>query len=140
LWCLKEIILRKIIDLLAADRQDAKAAAHYRQSVQWQPDQPEALNNFAWLLATSPEDQVRNGPQAVQLAERACALTQRQAPFLLGTLAAAYAEAGRFEEAIATAARARDLAREQKLEAVAVRNEELLQTYRAHQPHRERAP
>lgn len=126
--------------LFATARQDERAAQCYRASLQALPDQTETLNNFAWLLATSWSDRVRNGTEAVKLAERACELTRRSAPLLLGTLAAAYAEAGRFEEAVATAERARDLAREQKLEAVATRNEELLQLYRAHKSYREAKP
>ena len=61
------------------------------------------LNNLAWILAASADPQVRNGPEAVLLAERACKLTDYKKPLLVGTLAAAYAEAGRFPEAVATA-------------------------------------
>jgi len=64
------------------------------------PDQPEPLNNLAWLLATSSDEAVRNGTEAVQLAERACRLTLYKQPTMISTLAAAYAEAGRFSEAV----------------------------------------
>ena len=126
--------------LLASSRQDAAAANHYRTTLRSRPDEPEVLNNFAWLLATSPDDRVRDGREAIRLAEHACELTQHKEAMLLGTLAAAYAEAGRFDDAIATATQARDLARAARQDAVADRNEELLKAYRAHQPHRETPP
>jgi len=74
---------------------------------------------------------LRNGPEAVHLAERACVLTHREQPVLLGTLAAAYAEAGRFTEAIATAQQACDLAKASGQPEVAQRNEQLLELYRS---------
>ena len=70
----------------------------------------EALNNLAWLLAAHPSDALRNGAEAVRLAERACELSEHREPVMLGTLAAAYAEAGRFGDAVKTAEKARDLA------------------------------
>jgi hypothetical protein len=75
----------------------------------------------------------------VELAEHACRLTNHEIPFYLGTLAAAYAEAGRFGEAIATAEKARDLARKSGMQNVAERNEQLLGLYRAGQPYHEPA-
>ena len=73
---------------------------HLQEAVRLAPDSPLALNELAWLLATSPDAALRNGPEAVQLAEHGCAVTSRRNPTLLDTLAAAYAEAGRFPEAI----------------------------------------
>ena len=61
---------------------------------------PTALNNLAWLLATAPKAKIRNGKKAVELAVRACELTDWHQPYCLGTLAAAHAETGNFEEAI----------------------------------------
>jgi hypothetical protein len=76
----------------------------------------------------------------VTLAERACQLTGNRQPFLLGTLAAAYAEAGRFPDAVATAQRAIDLATAAGQPDIAARNRELLELYRAGQPYHEPAP
>ena len=58
------------------------------------------LNNLAWVLATSPFDEFRNGERAVELATKACELTAFQMPHILSTLAAAHAELGDFESAI----------------------------------------
>jgi tetratricopeptide (TPR) repeat protein len=86
-----------------------EALTHYREAVRLEPENPDYLNDLAWLLATCAKDGVRNGEQAAQLAEKACSLRDQEARFW-GTLDAAYAEAGRFDDAIATAQKARDLA------------------------------
>ena len=88
----------------------AEAVTHYEAAVAALPDNPYLLNNLAWLLATCPEAAVRNGARAVELAQRAERLSGGKELSLLGTLAAAYAEAGRFTEAVAAAQRALDLA------------------------------
>jgi tetratricopeptide (TPR) repeat protein len=62
-----------------------------------------ALNNLAWVLATCPDSTVRDGAQAVRCAEQACRLTSFKQSGMVNTLAAAYAEAGRFPDAIDTA-------------------------------------
>jgi hypothetical protein len=64
------------------------------------PDSPRMLDEVAWLLATHPDWQWRDGAEAVRLAERACRLTDRRVPALLATLAAAYAETGDFARGI----------------------------------------
>ena len=101
-----------LAEILSRQNKAVEAARHYREALRIRPDFPEALNNLAWMLATSKEPGVRDGAQAVQLAERACALTQYQKTVCIDTLVAAYAEAGRFDDAIATAQKARTLAAE----------------------------
>jgi tetratricopeptide (TPR) repeat protein len=76
------------------------------------PDQPHILNNLAWLLATCPLAAVRDGAEATAHAQRAKQLWG-DVPEVLDTLAAAYAEAGRFPDALATARRALELAQRQ---------------------------
>ena len=129
-----------LAELLSQQGKSREAVARYNQAIEADPKLISALNNLAWLLATDPDEHVRNGPRAVELAERACQLTEWKQAFLMGTLAAAYAEAGRFAEAVATAEKARDKARLDKLEEVAKRNEELLQLYRAGKAYRETEP
>jgi len=79
------------------------AADSYRRALQLSPDKLQSLNNLAWLLATDTDPELRDGAEAVRLAERACQLTDRKVPDFLDTLAAAYAEAGRFAEAVQVA-------------------------------------
>jgi tetratricopeptide (TPR) repeat protein len=113
------------------------AIEHYRDAIRIKPDWPVAYNNLAWLRATFPEPNIRNGAEAVQLSEKACQLTKFREPVLVGTLAAAYAEAGRFEDAVVTSQKALDLAREAGRTEMVARNAELVEKYRIHQPHRE---
>ena len=99
---------------------------------------PVILNDLAWLLATHPEVAVRNGEAAVTLAEQAMATKDAAAnPTLWSTTAAAYAEVGRFEEAIAKAEQALALARYSGNEQITRLSERLLTSFRAGQPHRD---
>jgi tetratricopeptide (TPR) repeat protein len=128
---------------IASDRYDrgdyAGAIDCFRVALQTHPDSPVLLNNLAWLLATCPEATLRNGPEAVQLAERACQLTYHQAAVPLVTLAAAYAEAGRFDAAVAAAEKAGVLAEQSDEPNLLQKNRELLELYRAHRPYHEAA-
>ena len=99
---------------------------------------PEVLNDQAWRLATSPDRKVRDGITAVLLAQLACKATHFHEATMVGTLAAAYAEAGRFDDAILTAQKACALASESGQQELLKRNQELLELYRAHQPYREK--
>jgi tetratricopeptide (TPR) repeat protein len=125
---------------LAATGRFDEAIKNYRQAIQLNPNYFTALNNLAWTLATSPDDKLRNGAGAVRLAERACELTHYGKPLFIGTLAAAYAEAGRFPEAVATAEKAEQLATNAGLTAVAAKNRQLLELYRAGKPWHEPVP
>jgi protein O-mannosyl-transferase len=91
-------------------RRGNDAVAHYKRALELAPDDIETMNNLAWILATSPDALVRDGPKAVEVAERADALTGKASPIISATLAAAYAEAARFPEAVRTAQRAIQLA------------------------------
>ncbi len=115
----------------------SEAVIQYREALKLNPNLMAALNNLAWILATSPDDELRNGAEAVRLAERACELTQYHEPLFIGTLAAAYAEAGRFPEAVTTAEKAEQLATSAGLTAVAEKNRQLLELYRIGKPFHE---
>ncbi len=91
-----------LADLLARKGQAQEAVDHYRAALRSAPDRPGFANSLAWLLATSPDPAVRNGEEAVRLAERACTGIGFQEPTFLNTLAAAYAAAGRYDDAIQT--------------------------------------
>jgi len=93
---------------LLAKRRIRNAMAEYTKALQISPENLSALCNLAWLLSTSVDPSLRNGSEAVQLAERAESVSSRsdKHPTVLRILAAAYAEAGRFGEAKETAQQA----------------------------------
>ena len=64
--------------LFLKKRQPIEATVHYREALRLRPDYVDALNNLAWLLATSPEARVRDGAEAVQMAEKVCELSARK--------------------------------------------------------------
>ena len=99
-----------------------------------------AANRLAWTLATSPQAEMRDASLAVQMAELVCARTQYRNSVFVGTLAAAYAEAGRFDDAIASAQKACALATESGQAELLARNKQLLALYRARQPYHEAPP
>jgi len=76
-----------------------KPSAIIQKALGINPDSVEALNNLAWILSTQKNSVFRDGPKAVHLAHTPAKITGYQKPELLDTLAAAYAEAGRFHEA-----------------------------------------
>ena len=81
-------------------REYAKAISDYNQSIRLAPEEPESYSALAWLLATCPQDDLRNGKRAVELATRACELTNWRDANDIENLAAGYAECGQFEEAV----------------------------------------
>ena len=118
-------------------QDEPQAANSYRQALDADPSCLTALNNLAWLLATSKNPELRDGGEAIRLSERACQLTAYREPVFVGTLAAAYAEAGRFDEAVRTAGLACDLTRSTGQTNLLSRNQSLLAEYKNHVPHRE---
>jgi hypothetical protein len=97
-------------NVLLAQNKINEAAAHFSQAVKLRPDFVNAMNNLALLIATVPEINNRDVNEAILLANRACELTHYKNPTLVGTLAAAYAAAGRFPEAVNAAKSAITLA------------------------------
>jgi hypothetical protein len=100
------------------------------------PDSPRMLDELAWLLATFPDSNVRDGNEAVRVAERACNLTNRRVPAFLATLAAAYAEAGDFSRAVASAEEAVSKARSLNDTEVMRLSETILASVRENAPYR----
>ena len=117
-----------------------EAVAHYQRSLEIRPDNARTLSNLAWVLATSPEASVRNGAGALALAEQAERLTGSRDAMSLRALAAAYAEAGRFAEALATAQRALQLAEAQSNGVLAEALGSQLKFYQAGAPYRDAGP
>jgi tetratricopeptide (TPR) repeat protein len=122
--------------LNAGRRTDAMP--DYEQALKLQPHDVSLLNNFAWLLATAPEDKLRDGHRAVVLAKDACRQTDYKADYILSTLAAAYAETGDFDSARKYAAQAVEAKPSENAEPN--RKDELkkeLESYKANKPWRE---
>ncbi|HEV3415965.1 MAG TPA: tetratricopeptide repeat protein [Pirellulales bacterium] len=117
-----------------------EAIAHNEEALGLRPDWPEALNNLAWILATSHDDRLRNQKRAVELANRARELADFKMPLVLDTQAAALADAGKFPEAVKIAEKAVALARDTGQEKTAKEIEARLDLYRAGKAYREPAP
>lgn len=115
-----------------------EAIACYQRALQINPGYLQALNNLALVLATAPQASLRNGTQAVELAAKANQLTGGKDLFVLHTLAAAYAEAGRFEDAIGCARKALELSQAAGQQAMVEQLNSELKLYEAglpfHQP------
>ena len=122
---------------LARTSRDGDAIAFYQKALQIRPDDPAILNDLAWELATSRVPAVRNGPRAVALAEKANELTGGAIPPVLHTLAAAYAEAGRFGDAVQNLQRAMEIAQGAGRPDMVGRFEEEMRLYETGQPFRQ---
>lgn len=120
-------------DALAALGKNAEAVADYGRVLERNPRESYVLNNLAWLLATSPDEKVRNGKRAIELATEACRLTDNRQPQYLSTLAAAHAEKGDFKQAVEIAEKA--VAQSQGAAKESVAKE--LESYKAEKPWRD---
>jgi tetratricopeptide (TPR) repeat protein len=116
--------------------KEPEAIGHYTEALRAKPDFVLALNNLAWMRATHEDPKLRDGAEAVRLAEHACQLTHRKEWGVLDTLAAAYAEAGRFSDAMAAAEAALGMAKLVN-QAAADDIQSRLTLYRAERPYRE---
>ena len=117
---------------------------HLKEAIdQWQdalaiePENGNAASNLAWVFATSPEDSVRDGTRAVELGERALRISGGKIPMIYRVLAAAYAESGRFGDAIDAARRGAELATRQGNSALAGELENNVTVYQAGKPLRD---
>lgn len=126
-----------LAEAYAARGKRVRAAEQFALALNAAPDRPFLLNRLAWLLATAPEDSIRNGPRAVELAERAASITARQDIMSLETLSAAYAEVGRFDDALRTGREALALAERQNDETTATGLARRLQLFEMRQTYRE---
>ncbi len=122
---------------LLFEQLNKEAASKLDETIKRNPDRADVLNNLAWFLATNPDNRSRNGVEAVQLAERACQLTHFQAAVAVNTLAAAYAEAGRFDEAVTNAQLACSMALKSGDAALLHQSQRMLDSFRMHLPYHE---
>jgi tetratricopeptide (TPR) repeat protein len=120
---------------LDASGHSEQAIAEYREAVRLSPTSALYMNDLAWALATNPDEKVRDIKEAVRLAEDACRLSGGGEPRFFGTLDAAYAGAGRFDEAITAANKTRELALAAGQQQIAQKAEERLALYRTGKPY-----
>jgi tetratricopeptide (TPR) repeat protein len=114
----------------------AAALGQWREAIARGETDPDLLRSTAWILATSPDAALRNGAQAVALAEQAAASSGND-PLVLDALAAAYAESGRFDAALQAAGKAAELAETAGNSRLAARIRQRIKTYQAGKPWRE---
>jgi len=129
-------ILALSVDDLWAKRDVAGAVGHFHHAHRLEPAY-RAANNLAWLLATCPDDAIRNGPEAVTLSEPLCRKNQFSDASSLDTLAAAYTEVGRFDEAVRTVSAAITIAQKMAAKSLVAELRRRLRKYEEKQPHRE---
>jgi tetratricopeptide (TPR) repeat protein len=125
---------------LARQGKTREAKAEYQAALELDPDHLFALNDLAWMLATDPDPQIRDGARAVELAQRAIRLTESRSPQFFGILAAAYAETGRFDDAVKTAEKAEAMAATAGMTQIAEKNRELLRLYQEKKAYTEQRP
>ncbi len=115
----------------------SEAIAQWQEVMAIQPDNGNAASNLAWVFATCPEDSIRDGARAVELAEKAMRLSGGKIPMVFRVLAAAYAENGRFSDAIDTAQRGGALANRAGNPALASELEKNIALYQSGKPLRD---
>jgi tetratricopeptide (TPR) repeat protein len=114
-----------------------EAIDQWQEALATQPENGNATSNLAWVFATCPEDSIRDGTRAVELAERALRISGGKIAMIYKVLAAAYAESGRFADAAETAQRGAELATSQGNPALAAELESNIALYRSGRPLRD---
>jgi tetratricopeptide (TPR) repeat protein len=128
--------LANLGQLLSTIGRPAEAVARFRAALAIDASHAQALSGLAWIRATSWDAALRDTSEAIGLAERAAAETERRNVSVLDALAAAYASAGRYDEAVATARSAIALASSAGQPAVAAQFAARLQLYQNKTPYR----
>jgi tetratricopeptide (TPR) repeat protein len=133
---LKGDALRARGDALLSVGKHVEAVADYDEALKIDAEDTGVLNNLAWVLATSPEDKVRNADRSIEIATKACELTKYEKPHILSTLASGYAEKGDWETAIKWSTKAVELGA--KEEDVSDQLHKELDSYKEKKPWREK--
>ena len=128
--------LRARADALLSIGKHAEAVKDYEEALKLDPEDTGVLNNLAWVLATSPDDAVRNSKRSLECGLKACELTKYEKPHILSTLAAGYAEKGDWETAIKWSGKAVELGAEEQNVDDQLKKE--LQSYKDKKPWREK--
>ena len=122
----------KLALVFQKQKEYARAIHHYRLGLALEPSFIEGANNLAWLLATAPDASLRDASEAIRWAEACASATNHRDPGMLDSLAATYAEAGRFSEAVKWQTRAVQLVPRSRQAGYISR----LRKYRLQKPHR----
>src|SRR4029077_12795974 len=139
LWPLDADCQTALAIALEEKGETAEAIQHYEKAVEVAPRSIATLTNLAWLLATSPDASLRNGPKALDLASQAEQLGGGTNTIVLRTLAAAYAEHGEFAKAIRTARSAMELARMHGEGSLTTDLDQQIRLYQLGMPYRDTA-
>src|SRR5207244_1811927 len=123
--------------VLIQQRRIREAIEQWQKVLAIQPDNGNAMSNLAWVFATSPDESLRDGTEAVRLAEQALRISGGRIPMIFRTLAAAYAENGRFSQAIETAQHGIQLANNQGNRGLATELQSNIGLYQAGKPLRD---
>ena len=115
-----------------------EAIGFYRKALSFAPNMTQALYNLSWTFASCENEKLRNGKEAVRLAEKLCKITKNNEPLALDALAAAYAETGNFDSAISVAGNALKIALQQGPEELALGLKERFKLYQEKRPYRQR--
>jgi tetratricopeptide (TPR) repeat protein len=114
-----------------------EAIEQWQDALAIEPENGNAASNLAWVFATCPEDSIRDGGRAVELAEKALRISGGKIPMIFRVLAAAYAESGRFGDAVETAQRGVELATTQGNPALAAELQSNVALYQSGRPLRD---
>jgi len=114
-----------------------EAIEQWQDALAIEPENGNAASNLAWVFATCPDDSIRDGRRAVELAEKALRISGGKIPMIFRVLAAAYAEDGRFSQAIESAQRGADLATSQSNSGLAAELQSNIALYKAGTPLRD---
>ena len=125
-----------LVTILMKDKRFGEAVSVLRKRLSENPDDLDVALALARLLAVSPDARSRNGREAVRLAEQVCRAREYRGPRALGVLAAAYAEAGQYDEAVRYALDALRLATESGMDELVKQTEAQLRLFRSHRPYR----
>ncbi|RZB36212.1 MAG: hypothetical protein SRB2_02371 [Desulfobacteraceae bacterium Eth-SRB2] len=122
--------------IYADQRNIEKAILHYKKALYLNPNMVQALYNLSWILASCENERYRNGEEAVKLAKKLCKTARYDQPLALDALAAAYAETGKFDQAVTSAKKALELALKQGHSELVLPLKKRLQLYQKGLPYR----
>jgi tetratricopeptide (TPR) repeat protein len=126
-----------LVTALIQQGRVGEAIAQWQEAMAIQPENGNAASNLAWVFATCPEDSIRDGARAVELGEKALSISSGKISMIYRVLAAAYAESGRFADAVETAKRGADLASRQGNPVLAVELQSNITLYQSGRPLRD---